>query len=136
MPMSRAGKRRSQWVCVEQLHGEGCARLSLHGEHIADDPRLNEDLDGLHQPRRQHAPLLHLAQHLERNRPLLQRPGKNIGRGDCVLNGEIDADAADRRHGVGRVADAQQAGLIPALQPVDTHGQELHVVPGGDLLHA
>jgi hypothetical protein len=36
-----------------------------------------------------------------------------VGRSDSVLDSKIDSDAAHRRHGVRRVADAQQAGAIP-----------------------
>jgi len=32
---------------------------------------------------------------------------QEIGRRDGILNGEIDPDTAHRRHGVGRIADAQ-----------------------------
>ena len=34
--------------------------------------------------------------------------GQDVRRRDRILNREVDADAADRRHGMGRVADAQQ----------------------------
>ena len=36
--------------------------------------------------------------------------GEEVGGGDGVLQGDVDADAADRGHGVGGVADAEQAG--------------------------
>ena len=39
--------------------------------------------------------------------PAASGAGEDVGRGDRVLDGEIDADAADRRHGVGGVADAR-----------------------------
>ena len=59
-----------------------------------------------------------------------QRQRQDIGGRDGVLNREIDADAADRRHGVGRIADAEQPGPVPLLQTVDLDRQQLHVVPG------
>jgi len=37
---------------------------------------------------------------------------------------------------VGGIADAQQPGLVPLLEPVDRNGEELDVVPGSNLLHA
>ena len=46
-----------------------------------------------------------------------------------ILDSEIDADAADRRHGVSGIADAEQPVAIPALQAIDRDSQELHVVP-------
>ena len=42
-----------------------------------------------------------------------QRAGEEVGRGDRVLDREVDADAADRRHGVRGVADAEQARPPP-----------------------
>ncbi len=36
--------------------------------------------------------------------------GEDVGGGDGVLQGDVDADAADGGHGVGGVSDAEQAG--------------------------
>ena len=52
----------------------------------------------------------------DRHRAAPQRLGQDIGRGHRVLHREIDADAADRRHRVRRIADADQARLVPAPQ--------------------
>ena len=54
----------------------------------------------------------------------LERRGQAVGGGDRVLNGEIDADAADRRHRVRRVADADEPGPPPLPQPVDGDASE------------
>jgi hypothetical protein len=51
--------------------------------------------------------------------PARERAGEDVGRGDRVLDREVDADAADRRHGVGGIADRQQARPVPAGQPVE-----------------
>ena len=59
--------------------------------------------------------------------------GEDVGGGDGVLQGEVDADAADGGHGVGGVADAEEAGGGPALEVVDFYGEELDVVPGVEL---
>src|SRR6266849_8245676 len=48
---------------------------------------------------------------------------QEIGRRDGVLDGQIDPDTAHRRHGVGRIADAYQAGAIPPPQAIDLNGQ-------------
>jgi hypothetical protein len=37
------------------------------------------------------------------------------------------------RHGVGRVADAEEARAVPALQAVDGDGQEADVIPASKL---
>src|SRR6476646_2326290 len=93
-------------VLIDQLPHVVHAGLRLHREHIADDTFLNKDLHGLHHPRWPLPPPLNLAQDLYGNRPRSERQRENIGCGHRILNGEIDADAADRRHGVGRIADA------------------------------
>ena len=54
--------------------------------------------------------------------------GQDIRGGDRVLDREIDADAADRRHRMRGVADAQKPRPVPKRQPVDRDGQELDVV--------
>ena len=54
-----------------------------------------------------------------------QYRSKNVCGGDGVLNGEIDADAADRRHGVRAIADAQQAGTRPFAQAIDANAERL-----------
>jgi hypothetical protein len=60
---------------------------------------------------------------------VLQRAPQDVRCGDRILNGEVDADASDRRHRVRRIADAQQPGPVPLRQPIDLHGQQLHVSP-------
>ncbi len=59
---------------------------------------------------------------------------KHIRCRDGVLNREIDANAADGRHRMGRIADADQAGFPPALQPIDTDGQKINVIPAFKLI--
>ena len=61
-----------------------------------------------------------------------QRPGKRPARGDRVLDREVDADPADRRHRVRRVAEAEQPGRRPLPQPVERDLEQLDLVPGGD----
>ena len=59
--------------------------------------------------------------------------GEMVCSGDGVLQGDVDADAADGGHGVGCVADAEQAGGAPLLKVVDLDSEELNFVPGVDL---
>ena len=56
--------------------------------------------------------------------------GEHVGGGYGVLEGDVDADAADGGHGVGGVADAEEAGGGPLLEAIDFHGEELDFVPG------
>ena len=58
--------------------------------------------------------------------------GEDVGGGDRVLQGDVDADAADRGHGVGGVADAEQAGGGPVFEAIDLDGEEFDLVPGVD----
>src|SRR5580658_141879 len=106
----------------------------------AEDPTdhaiLDDELHALDDPRRQNAPLLDRAQALDRDRAAAERRRQDIRRRDRVLDGEVDADAADRRHGVGGVADAQQPRPIPAAQAIDRDGEELDLVPVRDLADA
>lgn len=55
--------------------------------------------------------------------------GEYVGGCDRVLKRDIDADAADGRHGVGCVSYAQQAGSAPLAETVDLNGEELDLVP-------
>ena len=108
MPISRAGKRRRNGKRLNSVTTKGGRGRSVMAQHVADDALLHEELHRLHHLGRPFAPRLHLGKQLAGHAPLAQRLPENIGGGDRVLNGEIDADAADRRHGVGRIADAEQ----------------------------
>jgi hypothetical protein len=114
---------------LQELHHERRPWRGLAGEHVADDAILDEELEALRGARRPFAPLLHLVQDFERHRACAQLLPEDVGRGDGVLNGEVDADAADRRHGVRRIADAQKPRPRPALEAIDANREELHAVP-------
>ena len=83
----------------------------------------------------QFAAALHGAEIIQRGGALAHARHQDVGRGDRVLDRQVDADAADRRHGMRGVADEQQAGAKPGIQPVHRHGQQLHVVPGREFVH-
>ena len=61
--------------------------------------------------------------------PSAQPRHQDIRRGDRVLDRQVDPHAADRRHRMRGIADAQQARPKPGIQPVHCHGQQLHIVP-------
>ncbi len=121
---------------IEEPCRERRAWLLRHRKHIADDAVLHEELGGLRHLGRPLPAGLHLAQRRERHGAFSQGFGKDVGGGHGVLDGEIDADAADRRHGMRRISDAEKAFAAPFLQPVHPHREELHVVPGRDLADA
>ena len=70
-------------------------------------------------------------------RAVAQGFGEHIGGCHRILDRQVDADAGDWRHGVCRIADAQEARSPPALEAIDLDGKHADVVPrleGGDLL--
>src|SRR6185312_5057159 len=79
------------------------------------------------------APSLYRLQIGAAHPPPPQRDGQAIGRRHRVLNGDIDPDSADRRHGVRRIADQEQARPPPLPQKIDRYGQELHIVEAAHL---
>jgi hypothetical protein len=93
----------------------------------------DEELHGLGHLGRPLPPFLYLRERRLRHRALAQRLPQDVGGGHRVLNGEIDADAADRRHGMRRIANAQKARTPPALQPVDGDAQQTDIVEAPDL---
>src|SRR5262249_5126682 len=105
-------------------------------QHAGDYPFLDLYLHALHDPRWPQAAALDTGEFHVSQLPFEQGTGKDIGSGNCVLDGEIDADAADRRHGMRRVADAQHARLVPCDQPVDSDGQLPEVLEAHDFAGA
>lgn len=65
-----------------------------------------------------------------------QRCGKDVCGRNGVLNREVDAHAAHRRHRVRGIADAQHAGRPPCRQAIHAHVQKMHLIPTGDFLEA
>jgi hypothetical protein len=57
------------------------------------------------------------------------RPRQDVRSRNRILNREVDADPAYRRHRVRCIADRQQAGPMPARQPVERYAQQLDIVP-------
>ena len=135
-PKIRAGMRRRNGNARNSFTNSGGFELALPGQHVADHALLHDDLDALGDACREFAPLLHLRQHVLADRAVAQRLGQDVGGGDRVLHREVDADAAERRHGMRGVADAEQAQAVPARHAVDRDGQKLDLVPVGDLAGA
>ena len=52
-----------------------------------------------------------------------------VGGGDRILDRHVDAHAADRRHRMRRIANADKPRPAPFSQPIDRHAQQLDVVP-------
>src|SRR4030095_6503199 len=58
-----------------------------------------------------------------------QGPRKNVGSGYRVLNCQINAHTTDRRHGVSRIANAQESRAIPLAQTVNLDCQQPDLIP-------
>jgi hypothetical protein len=97
---------------------------------------LQEYLQALRKTGWQFPPPLHGAKMIAADGPLPERGGENVGSRDGILHGKVDADAADRRHRVGGVTDAQQPGPIPLAQAIDANGQEFDIVPTAEFTDA
>ena len=79
------------------------------------DPGMRLLLDPLHRSYGSGSPSLHRIKRSQRHRSTLQqRLCHSVDQGDCILDREVDPDPADRRHGMGGVADANQTVAIPA----------------------
>jgi len=86
----------------QQAHGERRLDRRFILQHPHEHVLLHGDLESLRNSRGKFAPALHCAERLAVELPLVE----DVGRRDGVLDGEVDAHAADRRHGVRGVADA------------------------------
>jgi len=119
----------------EKLEGPAQSEGFRTTENAADHTVLNNDLKPLGRPCWKRSPFLDGAKITLAGRSLQEHGTQNICCGYCVLNGKIDANAADWRHGVGRVANAQESRPPPTRQPVDSNGQEANVLPIAQFIH-
>ena len=98
---------------------------------------MHEDLEALREANGEGAAALHTGEGALRDdaglEALAKRRDEQVGGGDGILDGEVDADAADGRHGVGGVADAEQAGAMPAAEVIDLDGERLELRPVSEL---
>ena len=121
---------------AEQVQDRRRRHLRMRRQHLTDHAILNGELQALRDGRRQFAPALDLAQHVLADGARPQWRDERIGRGDSVLNRQIDSDAANQRHRVRGVADEQESPLVPALHSVHAHFEKFDRIPIGDLSDA
>jgi hypothetical protein len=122
-----------QWAPGEDAEGEG----RIDGCRVAKDARekvVDEDLEGLSDAGGEFAAMLDVREGEFGDDPGGQDGCEDAGGSNGVLNGEVDADAADGGHGVGGVADAEEAGEVPAGEAIDLDGEEFDLGPVGDLV--
>lgn len=99
------------------------------GQRWADETLVGEDLNGLSHAGREFAAGLDFLEMGIGGGSGGQNGDENICGGDGVLNGEIDADTTDGGHGVGGIADAEEAAARPVAQAIDSDGEQLYVAP-------
>src|SRR5579883_3235152 len=105
-------------------------------KHFADDTALNEELQSLRSNCGRLATALHGSQVAGSYAAVQQPWGQHIRRRDRILDRQIDPDAADRRHCVRCVADAEQSVPVPPPQAIDTNREQLDVVPAAEFADA
>ena len=113
MPISRAGSRLQWRKPTEQAQRPRWRHRSRAAEHPPDHLVLYDNLQPLRHPGWEFAPLLNRGKMIAGDSPRPQRLGENVGSRHRILDGEIDADSADRRHRMRGIADADQARAIP-----------------------
>ena len=89
--------------------------------HSYEEVVWRQNLETLRHPHWEFAPLLHTRKVVALNAPILQWLPKQVCCGYRILDREIYAHPADGRHGMGSIANTQQARPAPLSQPVDTH---------------
>jgi hypothetical protein len=114
MPINRpvtCGRTRERNEAQEyRRSGRGLAALGLA-------PAAHRELDFLYRLRWEVSPRLHGSQ-LDRGQfARAKRFGKAVRGREGILDGQVHADAADRRHSMSGIANAQQTGLPPLFQP-------------------
>ena len=104
-----AGDAAQQRDPVEQFEHERRLRPLRRREGAADDLVLHDELEPLREAHGECSARLDRAEVVVAHGTGLERRDQAVGGGDCVLDGEVDADAADRRHRVRGIADADAA---------------------------
>ena len=100
-------------------------RCGLQLPHEPGESPVGADLPsdyGLHalsDPGRELAAALYFRQVASVESPFAECSRQYIGRRDRILDGKVDPDASDRRHGMSRISDAKEPRTIPPLQTVD-----------------
>ena len=120
---------RSAGILAAMRTARGAVPSAVLGaERDRDGPVLNEALHPLNDRCGQPPPRLNPGEIPGGHRVPAQRLGEDPRGGHRVGDGQIDADAADRRHRMRRVPDEQQAVDVPAVQPIQLHVKEFDVV--------
>ena len=93
---------------------------------------LHAELDrylNLHHPSRKQPSLLHRGEIILGKTSFAKRSGQNASCGNRILDGEVHADTAGRRHRMGRIPDAKQAGCPPTNDAIESDRKETCLPP-------
>lgn len=108
------------WKLPQQLEWQ---RKTPHrfaiAQSAANKPTMRENLKPLSHLGWKFPAFLDLMEQYLADRPMQQGLRQDICRGNRVLDREIDAHSADRRHGMSTVPDAKQPRPRPPAKPVD-----------------
>ncbi len=115
--------------CGEDPHQQRRNGLPGTTECAPDDAVLDEQLHALRHAGWPFSTPLHHGEFGSSDPSLSQGSGEDVGRGNCILNREVDTNATHRRHCVRRVTDAEQAQPPPCSKTVHRDSQQLHVIP-------
>ena len=93
------------WEPIHKPHWKWHIHRPIRAQRGANQTILKEDLNRLDQPHGQLAPSLNTQEVGRRDFTFPQSRRENVGRSHRILNGHVDSDSTNRRHGMRRVAD-------------------------------
>src|ERR1700738_2824224 len=125
--MSRASAQR--WKARHELKERRHFGAGACAQNGVDQPIMEERLQTLSRAGRKHAPFLKPPHMVGLHHPRLERLPENVRRCHRVLDGKINAHAAQGRHGMRRVANAKQTWAVPTIEPVEDNGEKLDLLP-------
>ena len=96
--------------------------VPIYGD-ASDNSILNRALHSLRHAGRPLTPLLDPLEVLGCQSPRTYRRSQQIRRRDRILDGQVDPDTTDRRHGMRRIADTEETRTIPLAQPINLNRQ-------------
>jgi hypothetical protein len=117
------------WKPANQPHRKGNRERTRGSEYRTNHIILQKDLHGLSSSSRKLTAALHQVQISFRYFTLGEFRSEQVGGGNRVLHGQIDSDTTNRRHGVRRISDTNQAGTIPTQKSIDGDGEEADLFP-------
>jgi hypothetical protein len=106
-PDQAGGDRLQDRVAAQRPQDQGWLGREAAGQQGGEEAVLDGALSPLDEHGRQHAAKLDPRQVPARQGSVPQGPGEEVGGGDGVVDGQVDADPTDGGHGMGGVADAQ-----------------------------